>query len=536
MPDILVSVSNKIASLGNSPTIVCGNSDYIVKFTFDSEFAAYDEKTLRVNFREKGKLKHYDILFQGNEVALPAMYAVDAIAIGVVAGDVISSTPVVIPCLYGDSAVHDDPPPDVYQQLLDMIDDIEPGGGNIIIGEIVGGRNPIEETQVCDFEIEDTPEVIPKMAAPEMPESDTYRVRGSTTVAIPDEYYPDATALAILCYQNGGTLSIPEGWTIVNDPSAAALTYTPAETPQNLFDAATWLSGLYKYERCTATKDTTNGTLTYTLQALTSTQHAHASPYWDDPNDTGHPPYKLPVTASLDYIFQCTITNANAEADAIVNIYGNGDKSIRLASIRQTHTENTLTAKFTVPAGVTYVTFWMIVQGPAESGSTVTFSNISVKVDAKNQRIAIYKKHLTREDKTASFEFSASYPSNFRAHVEGLLIVKSGGYTVSVLDSGTANSASYTPDSSELSRCSLLYAVAAPMWYGSQCAIQVSGGTSSSEDKLHTVDYMRLSATYDIGKLPMQTEPTFTSSFPVTTGFNGTMQYYVLKLVVNTDE
>jgi hypothetical protein len=47
---------------------------------------------------------------------------------------------------------------------------------------------------------------------------------------------------------------------------------------------------------------------------------------------------------------------------------------------------------------------------------------------------------------------------------------------------------------------------------------------------------MRLSATYDITHLPMQAEPTFTSSFPVTSGFNATMQYYLLKLDPHTDE
>lgn len=130
MPDITISVAGKIATLTNTPTIVCGNSDYTAKFTFDEEFSAYTQKTLRINFREKGQLKHYDILFEGNEVALPAVYAVDAISLGVVAGNVLSTTPVVIPCLYGDSAVHDDPPPDIYEQLLTLIEGM--GNSNVL--------------------------------------------------------------------------------------------------------------------------------------------------------------------------------------------------------------------------------------------------------------------------------------------------------------------------------------------------------------------------------------------------------------------
>lgn len=134
MPDVLITVQNKIATLTNTPVIVCGNSDYKITFTFDSEFSAYTAKTLRVVFRDKGRLKHYDILFRGNEVDLPPVYCVDQIAVGVCAGDVISTTMVVIPCQYGDVSEHADPPPDIYEQLLEYLAEIQGGGAGVVTG------------------------------------------------------------------------------------------------------------------------------------------------------------------------------------------------------------------------------------------------------------------------------------------------------------------------------------------------------------------------------------------------------------------
>jgi hypothetical protein len=154
MPDINVNISSKIATLTNTPVIVCGNSDYEVKFTFDAEFSAYTSKTLRVVFREKGIEKHWDIVFQGDSVFLPPVYAVNAISLGVVCGNVISSTPVVVPCHYGDTAEHDDPPPGVYEQLYDLIEHIEPAGEDLrspiltSLKEVVSFANPPEIVDV----------------------------------------------------------------------------------------------------------------------------------------------------------------------------------------------------------------------------------------------------------------------------------------------------------------------------------------------------------------------------------------------------
>lgn len=127
MPNIQITVRDKIAHVQGSPVIVCGNSDYTVTFDLDNEFAEYNEKTLRVVFRDKGITKHYDVLFTGQMVALPPVYCVNQIAVGLCAGDVISTTFVIIPCHYGDVSQHADPPADVYDQLLSYLAALQNG-------------------------------------------------------------------------------------------------------------------------------------------------------------------------------------------------------------------------------------------------------------------------------------------------------------------------------------------------------------------------------------------------------------------------
>ena len=544
MPEIRVSVRNKIAQALDDPEIVCGNSDYTVTFDFDAEWDAYEAKTARFVYLENGIPRRQDLIFTGNSVQIPAVYNTCELLIGVYAGDIRTTTAAEIPCLpciTDGQPYHPDPPDDVYAQLLELLEEIDKGGsggdgGSVILPEIIGGTDIIRRSVIGTFEREDPESTIPRMAAPTMPTVDIYSTRQETSVTIEDEYYGDATAIAVLLYQNGAEITKPEGWTLVNDPEDAALTYTPAETPTNVFNATTWMnggtgvSGLYYFQNCSGTKDTANGALTYTLDSLASGSAAYAYPYRVDPNDTGHPPYKIPVTAGLDYIFEADITSTGSIGRARVGFYGNGSTTNMLGNVNLYDTNGKLTCKFTVPSGVTFVTIIFQVYGPASRGTKVTISNISVKVDTKNQRLAVYKKHLTRSDKTSSFTFFAQNETNDTSYLEALLLVKSGNWDLTVLDSGVVNDVSYTPEPMANPNRPLLYVAAAPTWYGSQCAVQVSGGTSSTDDKLHTVDFMRLSATYDITHLPMQTEPTFTSDFPVTSGFNGTMQYYLLKL------
>lgn len=125
--DILVSERHATnvtyATSGKKP--VCGNKDYTIRFTFDEEWDAYENKTARFTT----ELGYVDVLFVGNECPMPMFSNVLYAEIGVYAGDLQTSTPAYLPVdrsiLCGDTPVHPDPPEDLYNQLLERMNALE---------------------------------------------------------------------------------------------------------------------------------------------------------------------------------------------------------------------------------------------------------------------------------------------------------------------------------------------------------------------------------------------------------------------------
>lgn len=135
MPEIIVNVREKIAQVQGNPEIVCGNSDYTVTFDFDAEWNQYTEKTAHFAFVQDGKPQFYDVIFSGNTVKIPAVYRTSELAIGAYAGAIRTTSPAIVPCvpcITDGQPVHPDPPPDVYAQLLDLLDRLQNGRGALI--------------------------------------------------------------------------------------------------------------------------------------------------------------------------------------------------------------------------------------------------------------------------------------------------------------------------------------------------------------------------------------------------------------------
>ena len=135
MPEIIVNVREKIAQVQGNPEIVCGNSDYTVTFDFDAEWNQYTEKTAHFAFVQDGKPQFYDAIFSGNTVKIPAVYRTSELAIGAYAGAIRTTSPAIVPCapcITDGQPVHPDPPPDVYAQLLDLLDRLQNGRGALI--------------------------------------------------------------------------------------------------------------------------------------------------------------------------------------------------------------------------------------------------------------------------------------------------------------------------------------------------------------------------------------------------------------------
>lgn len=120
MPNISISVKNKIAVQTNRTLYVCGNSDYTALFDLDAEWNAFEIKTARFCYNG-----HYsDVVFTGNECEIPIIADTNEFEIGLFAGNLHTTTPAMVLCersILSTSGTPTDPSPDVYHQLIEKI-------------------------------------------------------------------------------------------------------------------------------------------------------------------------------------------------------------------------------------------------------------------------------------------------------------------------------------------------------------------------------------------------------------------------------
>lgn len=122
---INITVREKSARADDRARIVCGNSDYAVRFDFDEEWEAYDLKTVR--FITEGGF-FTDVQFTGSDCAVPVLTGTRTLLVGVFAGDVRTTTPAyipAIPCITDNGGIPAAPPPDVYAQLMNRFAALE---------------------------------------------------------------------------------------------------------------------------------------------------------------------------------------------------------------------------------------------------------------------------------------------------------------------------------------------------------------------------------------------------------------------------
>lgn len=146
MADINISITNKRPTVEGSPVIVCGNSDYQLRFSFDGEWSDTSAKTARFVYIQDGEVRYQDVAFTGATVAVPVLAGIKEVRVGVYAGNLQTSTPAVIPCEYSircGTAAPSDPTPSQYDQILDLLQ----RNNAAIAGIKVGGRNFIINTR-----------------------------------------------------------------------------------------------------------------------------------------------------------------------------------------------------------------------------------------------------------------------------------------------------------------------------------------------------------------------------------------------------
>lgn len=130
MKTLHITVENKIATYHDRDgAIVCNNSDYEIAFSFDGEWKDHPVKTAR--FIYNGKFE--DVVFTGNNVAVPVIKNATSVIVGVYSGDLKTTTPAKIECkksiLCGDG-VPPDPSPDVYDQIINLLNS---GGSTAVL-------------------------------------------------------------------------------------------------------------------------------------------------------------------------------------------------------------------------------------------------------------------------------------------------------------------------------------------------------------------------------------------------------------------
>lgn len=126
MRNIDISVINKLAELKEKIVIVCDNSDYQVTFIFDSEWDEHYAKTARFSWMRNGEPGYTDVVFTGNVCAIPKLHDICCVYIGVYAGDLKTSTNALVICLrsaLSGGGLPEDPSPDVYAQIIDLIEE-----------------------------------------------------------------------------------------------------------------------------------------------------------------------------------------------------------------------------------------------------------------------------------------------------------------------------------------------------------------------------------------------------------------------------
>lgn len=121
---INIRITERIAKTVGTPQLICGNNDYVAAFTFDSEWDEYEEKTACFRYCKDGQYAQEEVTFTGAVCAIPALFGIDRVEIGVYAGSIRTTTPAAVPCCRcvtdipaDDSSAQADP----YDQLMDMI-------------------------------------------------------------------------------------------------------------------------------------------------------------------------------------------------------------------------------------------------------------------------------------------------------------------------------------------------------------------------------------------------------------------------------
>lgn len=122
MPEIKIKVRDKCAE--GEGVVICNNSDYTVVWDLDNEWEPYSTRTMRVNLSDG---TYQDVVFTGDNAALPVLTASGWVSVGLYAGDLHTSRAARLLALSsvltpgGSPAA---PAEDVYAQIMAKLNEL----------------------------------------------------------------------------------------------------------------------------------------------------------------------------------------------------------------------------------------------------------------------------------------------------------------------------------------------------------------------------------------------------------------------------
>lgn len=119
-----INIADKRATVVGAPVIVCGNADYVARFTFDEEWADQPTKTARFVYVQAGAVRYADVVFSGSTAPVPVLANTKEVQVGVFAGELQTSTPARIPCelsIRCGTGAPVDPTPSQYDQIIALL-------------------------------------------------------------------------------------------------------------------------------------------------------------------------------------------------------------------------------------------------------------------------------------------------------------------------------------------------------------------------------------------------------------------------------
>lgn len=121
-----VFIKDKIITAEDNYVIICDNSNYQIKFTFDAEWKEHLIKTARFIYLKDKEQKIVDVVFDSDTCNIPIISNAKYLKVGVFAGNLHTTTSLIIKCdksILGEDGTPEVPQEDVYNRIIEKCND-----------------------------------------------------------------------------------------------------------------------------------------------------------------------------------------------------------------------------------------------------------------------------------------------------------------------------------------------------------------------------------------------------------------------------